>query len=142
MSPQTARLVIAGVLLLHGIAHLGALTAQVMHRLGYETGRWATARLWLFPSLSPASATVVAAIFWVVSTIGFVAAAASFWGILVPGDLWRQLAVASSVVSASGILLVLGTWPAFNATAALGANVAVLVSLLLVHWPPVGLFGK
>ncbi len=139
---QTARLVIVGVLFLHGIAHLGALAAQVTHRLGQETGRWATARFWLFPSLSPDAATIIAGVFWVVSAIGFVAAAASFWGVLVPGGLWRQLAVASSVVSATGILLALGTWPAFNTTAALGANIAVLVSLLLVHWPPVGLFGK
>jgi hypothetical protein len=142
MSAQTARLLIAGVLFLHGIAHLGALAAQVMNRLGYETGRWATARFWLFPSLAPATATMVAGVFWVVSAIGFVAAAMSFWGVLLPGELWRQLSVASAIVSAVGITLVLGTWPAFNTTAALAVNITVLVALLVVHWPPVGLFGK
>ncbi len=48
----------------------------------------------------------------------------------------------AAIVSAVGITLALGTWPAFNTTAALGVNIATLVVLLLVQWPPVGLFGK
>jgi hypothetical protein len=31
----------------------------------------------------------------------------------------------------------IGTWPTFNTLAALGVNVAVLVALLGLHWPPV-----
>jgi hypothetical protein len=96
----------------------------------------------LFPTLAPAGGTIVAGTLWVLSAIGFVAAAFSFWGLLVPGDLWRQLAVASSVVSGSGILLFLGTWPVFNTSAALGVNIGVLVALLWLHWPPVELLGR
>jgi hypothetical protein len=142
MSAQTIRLLIAGVLFLHGIAHLGALAALLVNRGGHDTDGWLPARSWLFPSLAPDAATTVASAFWVLSAIGFVAAALSFWGLLIPGDLWRQLAVASSIVSATGIVLFLGTWPVFNTTAALGVNIAVLVALLWLHWPPIELFGK
>jgi hypothetical protein len=140
MSAQTIRLLVAGVLFLHGIAHLGALAALLVNRSGHNTDGWLPARSWLFPSLAPA--TFAASALWVLSAIGFVATALSFWGLLIPGDLWRQLAVASSIVSATGIVLFLGTWPVFNATAALGVNIAVIVALLWLHWPPIELFGK
>jgi len=94
------------------------------------------------PLLAASVATTVASIFWVLSTIGFVAAAMSFWGVLVPGDAWRQLAVASSIVSALGIVLFFGTWPTFNTFAALAVNIAVLVTQLWLHWPPQAMFGK
>lgn len=74
--------------------------------------------------------------------IGFVAAAMSFWGILVPGDAWRQLALASSIVSILGITFFFGTWPTFNTLAALAMNTAVLVTQLWLHWPPRTMFGK
>ena len=142
MSTQTIRLIIVGVLFLHGIAHLGALATLFVNRAGHDTAKWLPARSWLFPSLTPDAATTIASAFWVLSTIGFVAAVLSFWGILIPGDLWRLLAVVTSIVSATGIVLVLGTWPIFNTTAALGINIVVLVALLWKHWPPIGLFGK
>lgn len=41
-----------------------------------------------------------------------------------------------------GIVLFFGTWPMFNTLAATGMNVAVLVALLWLHWPPQSLFGK
>jgi len=84
----------------------------------------------------------VASAFWVLSAIGFVAAAMSLWGILVPGDMWRQIAVVFAIVSGLGIVLFWGTWPAFNMLAALGVNIAVLVTQLWLHWPPQTMFGK
>ena len=142
MSAQTIKLFIAGVLLLHGLGHVGALGALVAQGRVVSTGSWLRARSWLFPSLAVPVATTVASIFWVLSTIGFVAAAMSFWGVLVPGDAWRQLALASSIVSALGIVLFFGTWPTFNTLAALAVNIAVLVTQLWLHWPPQAMFGK
>ena len=142
MSAQTFKLLIAGVLLLHGLGHVGALGALVAQGRVVSTGSWLHARSWLFPSLAVPVATTVASIFWVLSTIGFVAAAMSFWGVLVPGDVWRQLALASSIVSALGIVLFFGTWPTFNTLAALAVNIAVLVTQLWLHWPPQAMFGE
>ncbi len=143
MPAETIKILIAGALLLHGLGHTGALGALIwLMTIGDNTGSWLPARSWLFPSLVPPAATTVASIFWVLSTIGFVAAATSFWGILVPGDAWRHLALASSVVSILGITLFLGTWPTFNTIAALAMNIAVLVTQLWLHWPSQAMFGK
>jgi hypothetical protein len=144
MSDQTIRLIAAGVLLVHGLGHGGALAALAWIRLrpGTPTGDWLAARSWLAPSLPGETATTLASAFWIVSLVGFVIAAMSFWGVVVPGSAWRPLAVASAVVSVVGIAFFFGTWPMLNTLAALGVNVAVLVGVLWLHLPPQATFGR
>lgn len=143
MSTQTIQLLIAGALLLHGLGHIGAIGALLYIESGRRSALpWLPARSWLFPTLAPSTAKMLASAIWIICTIGFVAASMSFWGVLVPGDAWRPLAVASAVVSFIGITLFIGTWPPFNTIAALGMNVAVLVALLWLGWPPQAMFGK
>ncbi len=124
--------------MIHGLGHGGALGALlwIALRPGDSTGGWHAARSWLLPSLPTATAGTLASVIWLLAMIGFVAAALSFWGILVPGDWWRTLAIASAVVSLLGITLFFGTWPPFNTVAALAVNVAVLVSQIWMRWPP------
>jgi hypothetical protein len=142
MLPSTIRLLIAGALLLHGLGHGGALAALAYVGRGRDTGQWRPARSWLIPSLPPRSATILSSIFWVLSMVGFVAAAMSFWGLLIPADAWRALALASACVSGLGMVLFFGTWPLFNALAALAMNLAVLVTQLWTHWPPPDKLGR
>jgi hypothetical protein len=142
MSTQTIRLLIAGALLLHGLGHGGALAAMAYAGRGRDAGKWRTARSWLIPSLPPGSATILASIFWILSLIGFVAAAMSFWGLLIPGEWWRALALVSACVSGLGIVLFFGRWPLFNTLAAQAMNVAVLVTQLWTHWPPTDMFNR
>lgn len=144
MSDQTLRLLATGVLLVHGLGHGGALGALVWirSRPGTPTGGWLAARSWLLPSLPGDTAATIASTFWIVSLVGFVIAAMSFWGIVVPGGVWRPLTVASALVSIAGIALFFGTWPTFYTLAALGVNGAVLVAVLWLHWPPQAIFGR
>ena len=137
MSAESIRVLVFGALMIHGLGHGGALGALlwIAFRPGDPTGGWQAARSWLLPALPAASATMVAGSFWVISMLGFVAAALAFWGIVVPGDLWRPLAIGSAVVSLVGIALFFGTWPPFNTVAALVVNIAVLVGLLWLRWP-------
>jgi hypothetical protein len=137
MSDQTIKLIAAGVLLVHGLGHGGALGALAWIRLrpGTPTGGWLAARSWLVPSLSGDTARTIAAAFWIASLVGFVIAAMSFWGV-VPDTVWRPLAVASAIVSTTGVVLFFGTWPTNYTLAALGVNVAVLVAVLWLRWPP------
>jgi hypothetical protein len=132
------------VLLLHGFGHGGALGALAWIRLrpGSSTGDWLAARSWLVPSLPADTAATLAGALWIVSLIGFVIAAMSFLGIVVPGSVWRPLAVAAALVSATGIVLFCGTWPTFNTLAALGVNVAVLVAVIWLRWPSDALLGR
>jgi len=144
MSDPMIKLLAGGVLLLHGLGHGGALGALAWIRLrpGTPTGDWLAARSWLVPSLPADTATTIASAFWIASLVGFVVAAMSFWGVLVPGEVWRPLGVAVALVSIAGIVLFFGTWPMFNTLAALGLNVAVLVALLWLYWPPQATFGR
>lgn len=132
------KLIIAAALLLHGLGHGGALGALlwIQARPADNTGAWHAAQSWALPSLSPSTALLVASGFWVVALLGFVLAALGFWGVWVPADAWRPIAVAAAVVSLVGIVLFFGTWPLFNTIAALAMNVAVLVAILWAHWPP------
>ncbi len=144
MSDQLLKLIVAGALLLHGLGHGGAVGALIWiaRRPGTDTGGWLAARSWAFPALAAPTATTVATLFWVVALAGFVAAAISFWGILLPAEVWRPAAVVSAAVSSLGIVLFIGTWPVFNTLAALGMDAAVLVALLWLGWPPRALFGN
>ena len=137
MSDQMIKLIAGGVLLVHGLAHGGALgaLAWIRFRPGTPSGGWLEARSWLVPSLAGDTATTIASAFWIVSLVGFVIVALSFWGVVVPDAVWRPLAVTSALVSIAGITLFFGTWPMFNTLAALGVNVAVLVAVLWLRWP-------
>jgi hypothetical protein len=144
MTDSTVKLIIGAVLFLHGIAHIGPIATYLWIRARPldSTGGWLPARSWLSPSLPRSSATAIASILWAVSLVGFVAAALSFWGVMVPGELWRQLGVGSAIISTVGILAFIGTWPLFNTLAALAVNAAVLITQLAMHWPPEAMFGK
>jgi hypothetical protein len=150
MSPQIIKFLIAGALFVHGLAHARAFGVLLAQSLGFSSTSWVPVRAWLFPSLAAPLASAAACIFWLLSTAGFLAASLSFWGILLPGDAWRQLALASSVVSLIGIALFSGIWPgspgvrrsALNTAIALTMNIAILVTLLWLHWPPEAMFGK
>lgn len=141
MSDQMLRFVVGAVLLLHGIAHGGALGALwwVGSGRAISAGGWTAARSWAAPSLASDTATMIAVAFWIVSLIGFVLTALAFWGIVLPVDWWRPLGVASALVSTAGIALFFGTWPIFNTLAALTVNVAVLVAVV-TNWPPDSVF--
>lgn len=144
MTADNARFVIGGVLLVHGLGHGGALGALLWIRAfpNSPTGGWLAARSWLAPAAGAPETTAVAMLFWILAMLGFVAAGLSFWGIAVPGDIWRQLAIGSAVVSLTGLIVFFGTWPAFNWLAALAVNAAVLVSQFVTRWPPQELVGK
>ncbi len=143
MSGQTTKLIIISVLFLHGIAHIGPIGTYLWIKLRPDdpTGGWIAARSWVLPSLTPALATALASLFWILAILGFVAAALSCWGVLVPGELWRQLALVSAVISTLGIVGFFGTWPMVNTLAALTVNITVMVTQVWLHWPPQAMFG-
>lgn len=144
MSNELIKVIVAGVLLVHGLGHGGALGALVwIWRLpGTETGGWQAAQSWLLSGMPASQARVVASSFWILALLGFVVAALSFWGVLLPGQIWRPVAIVSAIISITGIFLFWGNWPAFNTTAAIAVNLAVLVALLGLNLPPPAMFGN
>jgi hypothetical protein len=150
MSPQNIRILIAGTLFLHGLAHGRAFIALVAKAAGLGSQPQVLVRSWLWPSLAPGASAALASPFWLLSTAGFVASSLSFWGIIVPGEAWRQLAVASAAISTLGIALFAGTWPGapsrgfsnLDTAIAVFMNAVILVLLLWLKWPPEAMFGK
>jgi hypothetical protein len=134
VSDELLRIVVGGVLLLHGIAHLGALGALWWVTSGRDAGGWKPARMWLAPSLAPRTTRMIAVVFYLVSTVGFVLTALAFWDILLPVEWWQPLGFVSALVSGTGIVLYLGTWATFNTIAALLVDIAVLVAVV-IGWP-------
>ncbi len=150
MSPELIRILITAALLLHGVAHGRAFLALIVDAVRSGSRTALPVRLWLLPSLSLRSAALLASPFWLLSTIGFSLASLSFWGILEGAELWRQLSIASSIISILGIALFSGIWPgapsrkfsALDTAIALVMNMAILVLLLWIKWPPEAVFGK
>jgi hypothetical protein len=135
---------------LHGVAHGRAFFCLAATAGGGGSKIWLPVRTWLFPKASKQSAAAVAAVFWLLATVGFVAAALGFWGFILPGAYWRQLAVVSAIVSTLGTILFSGIWPGApskslstaDTAISLVVNVAIFVALLVLQWPPVDMFAK
>lgn len=143
MSAQTIKILVTAALFLHGVAHGRAFFALLNQSLGRLPASWLPVRSWLLPSTSGKAVAGIASIFWLLSTVGFIAAALSFWGILLPPDVWSQVVVPAAIISTLGIILISGIWPGapnrqlaiLDTVIALIVNIAVLVSQLWLNWP-------
>jgi hypothetical protein len=150
MSPQTIKIIITAVLLLQGVAHGRAFFCLAGTASGGGDKSWIPVRSWLFPKASKKTAAAIAAVFWLLATLGFIAAALGFWGLILPGAYWRQLALVAAIVSTLGTVLFSGIWPGapdtrlsmLDTVISLVVNVAVIVALLVLQWPPLSMFGK
>lgn len=144
------RILLAGSLALHGVAHAIALLAAILQSLSGASPSRVTLRTWLWPGLRPQSAATVAIPLWAVSATGFPAGAACFWGLLPWAEAWRPLALASALVSVLGIAVFSGIWPGspnprrawLNTAVALAMNALILAALLALGWPPPAMFGR
>lgn len=142
MFPEIIRILITGILLLQAFAHGVAFLALVKDARS-EVQPSVPVRSWLLPSLAPRTAALIASLFWLLSTVGFVATAITFWEATIPAEQWRQLAAITSIISTLGIALFSGIWPGapnrrlsnIDTAVALAINAAILV-LLLVGWLP------
>ena len=150
MSPETIKIIITAVLLLHGVAHGRAFFCLAATAGGGGSQVWIPVQSWLFPKAAKKTAAGIAAIFWLLATLGFIAAALGFWGLILPGEYWRQLALVSAVISTLGTVIFSGIWPGapdrrlstLDTAISLVINVVVVVALAILQWPPVSMFGK
>ena len=87
MSNQTLRIIIAAVLILHGIGHwMGILTAAGV----IQTETWHS-RSWLLTApLGDTVARVIALVLWGIAFVGFLAAGTGVLGWSVTGGQWNN----------------------------------------------------
>ena len=135
MSTSSLRIIIAIVLIAHGIGHvLGVLAA-----LGNKLTPSHSARSWLLTNmLGETISRVLVFVIFLTATLGFIGAGLGMFNWLVPGSMWQQLAIGASVLSLVGLALFLNVFPTIfpNWIGANAVNVAGLLSLLWLHWPP------
>jgi hypothetical protein len=134
MSAGIWRIVVALVILAHGIGHVLFLAPC----LGFT--QWGqSAQSWLLTGLLGDSVTrLLGGLLWLVAIAGFTAAGV---GLLGQHAWWRTLAVASAGVSLLALALFvsgIGTQPVLSAAV---MDVAILVALLWIDWPSVDLVG-
>ncbi len=128
MSVSTIRILIAGALFVHGIGH--------------TLGFWKPARSLPFLRVPESTLRLVGGSIWVLVAVGFIVSCMSFYGLLVPADWWRPLAIVFAVVSLAGLVLFGRSWPIFNFVGASAMNLAVLVALLWLDWPPLDVLDR
>jgi hypothetical protein len=134
MSPTTLRIIIAGVLFVHGVGHIMGLLPIV----GLSTIDSWNAQSWLLTGiLGDTFSRAIAFVLFLVPTIGFVGAALALMDWLVPHAMWRSLALYSSIISLVAIFLF---WNGFvtlfpNKIGAIAVDVITLVALIWASWP-------
>ena len=123
------KLVLAVVVLFHGIGHLLFLgpTLGVVEWAGQTGHSWA-----LTGVLGDGPTRTVGALIWVATIVLFVAGVAGF---LTAQPWWIGVTVVASVLSIAGIVLMWDGIATSNAVMALAVDIVILVSLLWAHWP-------
>lgn len=134
MSQAVWRAVLALALGAHGLGHMIFLVSTL------GVADWgAPSRSWLLADLAGgAVARITGSLIWSLALAGFVAAAI---GLFAQQGWWRTVAPASAGVSLLGLVLFWINPPASSILSAGIFDLAVLVALLLVHWPSFNLVG-
>ncbi len=134
MSTSTLRYIIISVLIFHGIGHsMGILAA-----FGVKMSSSSSSNSWLLSNLAGEKVTRIFMILLYASAfLGFICSGLGLAGWLIPAGLWKILVIISSIISLLGMILFWnGLAFLFNKIGAIGVNIAVLISLLWLHWPP------
>ena len=142
MSGKLLRVNIGFVLAFHGIGHaMGIIPALQLVKIRSDSPDWLknwSSHSWLLTGLLGESASrLLCVVLYAAALIGFFSALFSFLGWGIPHDLWRTLAIVSSLISLLTLALF---WDALiflfpHKIGALSVNVAVLVCLLVLKWP-------
>lgn len=132
------RIVIAIILLMHGIGHV----MGIFPIFGLWTIEGQNSRSWLLTNLlGEGGASWFSLLLWLAAMVGFVGAGLALLGWGVPLIWWRPFAIWAAFISIIGLILY---WNAFftivNKVGALGVDIAILVALLWMHWPTEAMF--
>jgi hypothetical protein len=135
MSASSIRLIAVALLMFHGIGHYMGILSTFGIKM--TAAMSADSRL-LTDLLGENPARIIAFLVWTVSLAGFICAGLSLGGWIIPVSAWQLIALISSVISLTGIILF---WNAFafmfNKIGALIVDIAVIISITSLHCPAV-----
>lgn len=131
MADTTWRIIIAVILIAHGLGHgLGMLAA-----IGVKLSPTHSPDSWLFTRLlGDTGARIIGFVIWLLALVGFVGAGLGLLGWLVPAASVPALAIGASVISLAGLALFWNAFPFFfpNKVGVIVVDVAVLVYLIWI----------
>ena len=127
------KLVVATVLLAHGIGHSMGLL-QIFKVATVNPG-WHGDSWLLTQAAGPTATQVVGGLLWTAAIVGFAALAVAVMGWL-PAAWFVPLAIGSSIVSLLSLLFFPVAFPTFSTIGALGVDLAVLLAVVWFHWMP------
>jgi hypothetical protein len=133
------RLIIAILLIIHGLIHAGVATApdptkgDAGNPFEFFMGE---DRSWLMRMLgvSDSISWWVAVILVAITTIGFVAAGVL---LLLKSSMWRELAVGTSILS---LLFIFAYWNRYLPVG-VAVNAGIVLALVWLHWPAEDMLG-
>ncbi|MGD2251487.1 MAG: hypothetical protein PVF70_01070 [Anaerolineales bacterium] len=136
------RTLIGVFLILHGLVHAGLAAAPIPNDPEPKPGAFFTApaRTWLLSSLGLGEKAIrtTGIVLVALATLGFVLAGMGVLGVPLLAGIWRGMAIGSAIVSA---LLLIAFWHSWLILGVL-LDVAILVALLWLQWPPESLIGR
>ena len=127
------RILIGVLLVLHGLIHgiLAVLPNPDAAKPVAATFFSEWARPWLQSGFSDRTLQMIAIALAAIAGVGFLTAGLALFGLILPHDWWRALAIASSVVS---LVLCVLFWNVYLIVGPVVA-VGIIVALGFVHWP-------
>jgi hypothetical protein len=123
------RLVIAGVVLAHGVGHVLFLgpALRVVDWAGQSSRSWL-----LTATLGDGASRAIAAVVWSTAIVLFVGGVA---GYLTDAPWWRTATIVAAIVSLAGIVVFWDGLAMPSVVFALIVDLAILAALVIAHWP-------
>ena len=134
MSDSSLRVLLAIVLMFHGIGHgLGILSTMGVKLTGTQSS--SSAILGKFIDDKPVK--IIAFCLWAVVLICFVIAGLGILGIDLPKMEWQPIAIFASLLSLLGLVLYWNAFPLLfpHKMGAIAVDVGVLICLIWLKWP-------
>jgi hypothetical protein len=133
------RILIGVLLLIHGLIHvvLGLIPNPDAAQPVAATFLSGWAGSWLLGGLSGKALRMIGLVLAIVAGVGFVGAGLAMFGILLPHEWWRALAIGSSAVSLVLCVLFWNTYFIVGPVVAVG----IIVALGFAGWPTEAMLG-
>jgi hypothetical protein len=136
------RILIGVFLILHGLVHAGLAAAPIPNDPEPKPGTFFTApartRILSALGLGESAIRTTGIVLVALATAGFVLTGMGVLGVPLLAAVWRTMAIGSAIVSALLLILFWHSWLIVG----LFLDVAILVALLWLRWPPASLIGQ
>ena len=135
MSPLALRILIAVVLIAHGLGH----ALGMMPSAGLEITRFHSSKSWLLTGILGIKVSrVIEFTIFLAALLAFVGRGLGLLGWEATQGTWQQLSVIAAIISLVGLVLFFRAFPTLfpNVAGALAVDIGVLVCILWLKWPP------